>query len=382
MAALRSTDRILTTHVGSLPRPDDLRDMLVERNAGKADGDAAFDARVRSAVAEVVARQVATGIDAVDDGEFGKFAYQTYVVDRLTGLGGETDTARTHPGDVLDYPTYAARFAGGWGKMPATDGPIATKTTAPLERDLRNFADAVAAAKPVTTFLTAASPGLIASFIENRTFASHEKYLEALVAAMKPEYEAIVAAGFDLQLDCPDLASARKTIYMQKSDAEFKRLQEQAVDAINAATANIPADRMRMHICWGNYEGPHHRDIPLERVLPTAVKARPAAILFEGANPRHDHEWIYFKSFKLPDDKVVVPGCIDSTTNFIEHPELVAQRIEKYAGVVGKERVVAGVDCGFGTSIRQQNQVDTEIMWAKLAALVQGAKIASERLGF
>jgi len=380
MTPLRSTDRILTTHVGSLPRPDDLRDMLVERNAGKPIDEAAFDARVRTAVAEVVQRQVATGVDAVDDGEFGKFAYQTYVVDRLTGLGGETDTPRTHPGDVLDFPTYAARFTGGWGKMPATDGPIAIKTKAPLERDLRNFADAVAAAKPITTFLTAASPGLIASFIENRTYPGHEKYLEALVAAMQPEYEAIVAAGFNLQLDCPDLASARKTIYMKKSDAEFKRLQEQAVDAINAATANIPPDRMRMHICWGNYEGPHHRDIPLERVIPTAVKARPAAILFEGANPRHDHEWTYFKSFTLPDDKVLVPGCIDSTCNFIEHPELVAQRIEKYANVVGKERVVAGVDCGFGTSIRQQNQVDTEIMWAKLAALVEGAKMASERL--
>jgi 5-methyltetrahydropteroyltriglutamate--homocysteine methyltransferase len=380
MTVLRSTDRILTTHVGSLPRPDDLRDMHIARSSGQSVDQAAFDARLRTAVAEVVARQVATGIDAVDDGEFGKFAYQTYVTERLTGLGGETDTARTHPGDVLDFPTYAKRFTGGWGKMPATDGPVTIKTTAPLERDLRNFAGAVAAAKPVTTFLTAASPGLIASFIENRQYPTHEKYLEALVEAMKPEYEAIIAAGFNLQLDCPDLASARKTIYMQRSDADFKKLQEQAIEAINAATAGIPADRMRMHICWGNYEGPHTRDIPLERVMPTAVKARPAAILFEGANPRHDHEWIYFKTFDLPDDKVIVPGMIDSTTNFIEHPELVAQRIEKWASVVGKERVVAGVDCGFGTSIRQQDQVDAEIAWAKLAALVEGAKIASGRL--
>jgi 5-methyltetrahydropteroyltriglutamate--homocysteine methyltransferase len=380
VTALRSNERILTTHVGSLPRPDDLRDMLTARNAGEAVDASAFDARVRSAVADVVARQVATGIDAVDDGEFGKFAYQTYVTERLSGLDGHSATPRMHPGDVTDFPTFLARFAGGWGTMPACDGPVAVRTTKPLERDLKNFTDAVTAAKPFTTFLTAASPGLIASFIENRYYPNHEKYLEALSAAMQPEYEAIVAAGFNLQLDCPDLASARKTVYREKSDAEFKRLQEQAIDALNAATANIPPERMRMHLCWGNYEGPHHRDIPLERVMPAAVKARPVAILFEGANPRHDHEWIYFKSFKLPDDKVVVPGCIDSTCNFIEHPELVAQRIEKYASVVGKERVVAGVDCGFGTSIRQQNTVDTEVMWAKLAALVEGAQIASDRL--
>ena len=379
MTPHRPTDRILTTHVGSLPRPDDLRDLHVKRNAGEAVDPAAFEGLVRASVADVVRRQVETGVDLVDDGEFGKFAYQTYVMERLDGIGGLGEP-RTHPGDVLDFPTYAARFAGGWGRLPLCEGPLAVKSTQPLERDLRNFGDAVAGARPVGTFLTAASPGLTASFIENRYYKSHADYLAALVEVLRPEYEAIVAAGFDLQLDCPDLASARKTIYMQRSDAEFLRLQEQAVDAINAATATIPPERMRMHVCWGNYEGPHHRDIPLERVMPTAVKARPAAILFEGANPRHDHEWTFFRSFKLPDDKVIVPGMIDSTTNFIEHPELVAQRIERYAGVVGRERVIAGVDCGFGTSIRQQNAVDTEIMWAKLAALVEGARIASDRL--
>jgi 5-methyltetrahydropteroyltriglutamate--homocysteine methyltransferase len=379
MPSLRSNQRIVTTHVGSLPRPDDLRELLVKRNRGEAVDEPAFEARVHASVTEVVKRQAAAGVDFVSDGEHSKFAYQTYVQERWTGIGGQGEP-RTQPRDVIDFPTFGAKyFAGAWGRLPLCQGPLAIKDSKLLERDLRNFRSAVDAASPTGAFLTAASPGLTASFIENRYYKDHEAYLAALVEVLRPEYEAIIAAGFDLQLDCPDLASARKTIYMHRTDEEFLRLQEQAVDAINAATAGIAPDRMRMHICWGNYEGPHHRDIPLEQVMPTVVKARPAAILIEGANPRHDHEWAFFRSFRLPDEKVIVPGVLDSTTNFIEHPELVAQRLERYAGVVGRERVVAGVDCGFGTSATQAN-VDTEIMWAKFAAQVEGARIASERL--
>jgi 5-methyltetrahydropteroyltriglutamate--homocysteine methyltransferase len=379
MQRLRSDNRIVTTHVGSLPRPDDLRAMLVQRNKGVPVDEPAFEERVRTAVADVVRRQVEAGIDFVNDGEHSKFAYQTYVQERWTGIGGQGEP-RTQPRDVLEFPSFGARyFSGSWGRLPLCQSPIAIKDNHPLERDLRNFRAAVAAAEPSGTFLTAASPGLTASFIENRYYKNHEAYLAALVEVLRPEYEAIVAAGFDLQLDCPDLASARKTIYMHRSDEEFQRLQEIAVDAINAATAGIAPERMRMHICWGNYEGPHHWDIPLERVMPTVVKARPAAILIEGANPRHEHEWAFFRTFRLPDDKVIVPGVLDSTTNFIEHPELVAQRLERYASVIGRERVVAGVDCGFGTSATSAT-VDPEIMWAKFGAMVEGARIASERL--
>jgi 5-methyltetrahydropteroyltriglutamate--homocysteine methyltransferase len=237
----------------------------------------------------------------------------------------------------------------------------------------------VSSERPSGTFLTAASPGVIASFIHNRYYPSHEAYIRALADAMRPEYEAIVAAGFDLQIDCPDLASARNNTYRDDTEEEWRKKQALAVDVLNEMTKNIPPDRMRMHLCWGNFEGPHHRDIPLHDVLPAALRARPHAISFEGANPRHEHEWIVFKEIKLPDDKVIIPGMIDSTTNFIEHPELVAQRIERYANIVGRERVVAGVDCGFATSATA-NTVDSEIAWAKLGALAEGAAIASERL--
>lgn len=352
--------------------------MSVERYEGRPVDEDAFQRRVREAVREVVGRQVSTGIDLVSDGEFGKFSYQTYIAERVNGIGG-VSSPRPPNQDALDFPEWAARNPAGWGTMPRCRGPLSIKDERPLERELRNFREAVAHAHPAGTFLTAASPGLTASFIENTYYPNHAAYLAALTEVMRPEYEAIVAAGFNLQLDCPDLASARKTIYAHLSDAEFLRLQELAVDAINAATAAIPPERMRMHICWGNYEGPHHRDIPLERVFPTAVKARPAAILFEGANPRHEHEWAFFRAFRLPDDKVIVPGMIDTTTNFIEHPELVAQRIERYAELVGRERVIAGVDCGFATGVTH-GMVDPEIMWAKFATLVEGARIASDRL--
>jgi 5-methyltetrahydropteroyltriglutamate--homocysteine methyltransferase len=373
-----STVRIRTTHVGSLPRPADLRDVLVKRNAGDLGDDAAFAALVRQRVHEVVRRQVEAGIDLVSDGEFSKFAYSTYTKERLNGIGGLGEP-RTQPLDVLDFPGYAARAPSNWGRLPLCEGPISIKDTGPLERDLRNFEEAVAAARPVGTFLTAASPGLTASFIQNAYYATHEDYLAALIDVLREEYEAIIAAGFNLQLDCPDLASAKNNAYAHLPPEEFVRRQGLAIEAINAATSAIPPERMRMHVCWGNYEGPHHRDVPFEAVLPMVLKARPAAILFEGANPRHEHEWTTFLKIRLPDDKVLVPGVVDSTTNFIEHPEVVAQRILRYAEVVGRERVIAGVDCGFGTSATS-GTVDADIAWAKLASLAEGARLASQRL--
>lgn len=374
---MRSEKRILTTHTGSLPRPDGLKRMLIDREQGKPVDEAAFARSVAAAVRDVVARQVKTGIALVNDGEMGKFSYSMYAKERLTGLtgkGGERRRSR----DVEEFPAFAARFAARW-VVTTCDGPVSIKDEKGRQADLRNFADAVRATKPEGTFISAASPGVIASFIHNAYYPSHEAYIRALGAAMKPEYEAVVAAGFDLQIDCPDLASARNNTYRDDAEEEWRRKQALAVDVLNEITANIPPQRMRMHLCWGNFEGPHHRDVPLEDVLPVALRARPHAVSFEGANPRHEHEWVVFKKVKLPDEKVIIPGVIDSTTNFIEHPELVAQRIERYAGVVGKERVVAGVDCGFATSATADT-VDSEIAWAKLGALVDGAAIASERL--
>jgi 5-methyltetrahydropteroyltriglutamate--homocysteine methyltransferase len=376
--ALRNTKKFLTTHTGSLPRPEGLRELLIEREEGRSVDDGAFRKAAAAGVGEVVKRQLTTGIDLINDGELSKFSYSMYAKERLTGLdgkGGERALSR----DVAEFPTFAAKTPMRRWQVTTCTGPVAVKDTRSLEDDLRNFAEAVRDVKPAGTFLTAASPGVIASFIHNRYYPSHEAYVRALAAAMQPEYEAIVGAGFDLQIDCPDLASARNNTYRDDSEEEWRSKQALAVDVLNEITANIPPERMRMHLCWGNFEGPHHRDIPLEDVLPVALRARPHAISFEGANPRHEHEWIVFKDIKLPDDKVIIPGMIDSTTNFIEHPELVAQRIERYANVVGRERVIAGVDCGFATSANS-NTVDGEIAWAKLRALVEGAAIASERL--
>ncbi len=374
---IRSTDRILTTHTGSLPRPDGLRELLIAREEGKPVDEAAFQAAVADGVREVVERQLRTGIDLVNDGELSKFSYSMYAKERLTGLQG-VGGLRRQSRDVEEFPSFAQRSQPRW-RVTTCDGPVTVKNTEPLMTDLRNFARALDGKTPVGTFLTAASPGVIASFIHNRYYPTHEAYVRALGAAMKPEYEAIIAAGFDLQIDCPDLASARNNTYRDDTEEEWRRKQALAVDVLNEITADIPPERMRMHLCWGNFEGPHHRDVPLADVLPVALRARPHAISFEGANPRHEHEWIVFKEIKLPDDKVIIPGVIDSTTNFIEHPELVAQRIERYAGLVGRERVIAGVDCGFATSATA-NTVDAEIAWAKLGALVEGAAIASARL--
>jgi len=370
--------RILTTHVGSLPRPPALGAMLLAREKGETVDPVAFEAELSAAVRTVVARQVEVGIDVVSDGEMSKIAYAVYPKERLSGFGGEGKPRGAGP-EVREFPEWAATRRQVMSKRPVCRGPIAPKDDAALRADLRHFRDAVEAAKPTGAFLTAASPGLIAYFMQDEYYGDHAAYLEAIAQAMRPEYEAIVAAGFDLQLDCPDLALSRHLGYAADSDDEWIRKCELAVDALNAATARIPADRMRMHICWGNYEGPHHHDVPLERILPIVLRARPAKLSFEGANPRHEHEWEVFASIPLPDEKMILPGVVDSTTNFIEHPRLVAQRLERYAQVVGKERVVASVDCGFATTA-EFSVIDREIVWAKLAALAEGAALASERL--
>jgi 5-methyltetrahydropteroyltriglutamate--homocysteine methyltransferase len=371
---------IRTTHVGSLPRPPELLALLTRREAGEAVDAAEFEQVTAAAVDAVVARQRDIGIDIVNDGEMSKFAYSTYIKYRLNGINGSAGERRL-PKDVRAYPGFAARMSVGWGTLPFCDGPLSVKDASLLEMDLRHLRSAADKAGARDLFMTAASPGLAASFITNRYYPTHEAYVFALADVLRSEYEAIAAAGFILQLDCPDLASARNNAYADRSDAEFAALQSIAIEAINAATASIAPERMRMHLCWGNYEGPHDLDLPLESVLPVAVKARPQAISFEGANPRHEHEWATLAELNLPDDKIFIPGVIDSTTNFIEHPEVVAQRIRRYVRQLGADRVIAGVDCGFGTSAAQAT-VDADIVFAKLRSLAEGAERAGRNRVF
>jgi 5-methyltetrahydropteroyltriglutamate--homocysteine methyltransferase len=369
------TQRILTTHVGSLPRPKALAELLLDHDAGTPVDEALFAQTLSEGVRDAVRRQVAAGIDVVSDGEMGKIAYSIYPKERLNGFGGQGKPRGAGP-EVEDFPEWAKGRRQVMQRRPVCQGPISLKDDTALRRDLENFRAAVGVAKPHGAFLTAASPGVIAYFMPNEYYPTHDAYLDAIAEAMRPEYEAIVGAGFKLQLDCPDLALSRHLGYASDSDAAWQAKCESAVEALNKATARIAPDAMRMHICWGNYEGPHHHDVPLERVLPTVLRARPAAISFEGANPRHEHEWEVFATLKLPDDKRIIPGVIDSTTNFIEHPRLIAQRIERYANLVGPERVTAGSDCGFGTTA-EFSLLDPAIVWAKLAALAEGAKLAS-----
>jgi 5-methyltetrahydropteroyltriglutamate--homocysteine methyltransferase len=375
----RSTDRILTTHTGSLPRPRDLTSMLEALDGGQAPDHAAFEARVRRAVADIVRQQVDAGVDVVNDGEQGKVGYSTYVRHRLTGFGGQS--AVPSRADWSDFPEAAARSERrSTISRPACDGPIEWKDRTAVQKDVATLRAAVDAAPPTEAFMTAASPGVIAHFLPNRHYPSREAYLARLVDVMKEEYDAIHRAGFLLQVDCPDLAMGRHLAFPEVSNAEFVKIAAANVEALNHALRDIPADRMRLHLCWGNYEGPHHRDIPLREILGVVLKARPQALSFEGANPRHEHEWVVFKEIRLPDDRVIIPGVLDSTTNFIEHPELVAQRLVRYAEIVGRERVMAGTDCGFATFARSVNQVEPEIAWAKFASMVEGARLASRQL--
>jgi len=375
----RSTDRILTTHTGSLPRPPDLAALLDALDTGAATDPAALEARVRRAVADIVRQQVDAGVDVVSDGEQGKVGYSTYVRHRLTGFDGQSGAAKR--ADWADFPEAAARAERRAAIMrPACNGPIDWKDRTAVGKDVANLRAAVDGAAPTEAFMTAASPGVIAHFLQNTHYPSREAYLARLVDVMKEEYDAIHRAGFVLQVDCPDLAMSRHLAFPELSNAEFVKIAAANVEALNHALRDIPADRLRLHLCWGNYEGPHHRDVPLRDILPVVLKARPHAISLEGANPRHEHEWAVFRDVKLPDDKVLIPGVLDSTTNFIEHPELVAQRIVRYAEVVGRERVIAGSDCGFGTFARANPQVEPEIVWAKLAAMAEGARLATSIL--
>ena len=389
-----STDRILTTHVGSLPRPPELLAILEAREAGREFDQAAFDECLSASVDEVVKKQVAAGIDVVCDGELGKISYTFYVRHRLSGItafrGGDNDQppqTAAHR-DLLDHPDYAQRLAQARGgtswfsreAVPCCTGPVAYRNRLPLETDLKNLTAACAEARPVEAFLNAASPGVLTKFVPDRYYQDEDAYVDALANALREEYEAITRAGLILQIDAPDLGSARHNQYQHLSDEEFLRIAERNIAALNAATANIPPEVMRMHLCWGNYEGPHTHDIPLANILDVAMKARPAGLSFEAANPRHAHEWEDLRGAKIPDDKILIPGVIDSTTNFVEHPRLIAQRICHYADIVGRERVIAGADCGFATFAFVNNAVAPSVVWAKFAALAEGARIATSRL--
>jgi len=389
-----STDRILTTHVGSLPRPPELLAILEAREAGREFDQAAFDECLSASVDEVVKKQVAAGIDVVCDGELGKISYTFYVRHRLSGItafrGGDNDQppqTAAHR-DLLDHPDYAQRLAQARGgtswfsreAVPCCTGPVAYRNRLPLETDLKNLTAACAEARPVEAFLNAASPGVLTKFVPDRYYQDEDAYVDALANALREEYEAITRAGLILQIDAPDLGSARHNQYQHLSDEEFLRIAERNIAALNAATANIPPEVMRMHLCWGNYEGPHTHDIPLAKILDVAMKARPAGLSFEAANPRHAHEWEDLRGAKIPDDKILIPGVIDSTTNFVEHPRLITQRICHYADIVGRERVIAGADCGFATFAFVNNAVAPSVVWAKFAALAEGARIATSRL--
>ena len=376
----RSTDRLLTTHVGSLPRSQAVTEVLFARAAGRADEPGAA-AVIASAVQEVVRRQVDVGIDIVSDGEMSKISYATYVSERFSGFEG--DTPREPGQDLVEFPgllrKLAERGATAKYRRPRCVGPVRVKDTRPIAADLDNLKAAAAAAAPLEAFMNAASPGVVALFQPNDFYPSQDQYLEALAEALRSEYEAIVAAGLLLQIDAPDLGMGRHTMYRDRTEEEFTALAARHIEVLNHALRNVPADRVRMHVCWGNYEGPHHHDIPLARLLPVVLRAKPQALLFEAANPRHAHEWAVFKDVKLPEEKVLIPGVISSTTNYVEHPLLVAERLERLAALVGRERVIGGSDCGYGT-FAGFGPVEPDIAYLKLGALVEGARIASARL--
>ena len=376
--------RFLTTHVGSLPRSQAVVDLIFARERGEAIAEAHFEAVMRDAVDEVVRRQVAAGIDIVSDGEMSKISYATYIKDRYTGFDG--DSPRRTPADLLDYPGFLTRLAAGGGtpsyRRPCCVGPIQVKSMLPLQQDIAHVKAAAARHGAPQVFMNAASPGVVALFQPNQHYADDDAYLDALAQALRHEYHAIVDAGLILQLDSPDLGLGRHMMYKDLDEAAYLARIERHVEALNHALAAIPADRVRMHVCWGNYEGPHHKDVALETILPTVLRAKPQGLLFEASNPRHAHEWETLEAYRhlIPDDKLLIPGVLDSTTNFIEHPRLVAQRLRRYAGIVGADRVIAGTDCGFGT-FAGFGAVDADIVYAKFAAMAEGARLASAQPG-
>ncbi len=376
--------RFLTTHVGSLPRSQAVVDLIFARERGEAIDEANFEAVMRDAVDDVVRRQVAAGIDIVSDGEMSKISYATYIKDRYTGFDG--DSPRRTPADLLDYPGFLTRLAAGGGtpsyRRPCCVGPIQVKSMLPLQQDIAHVKAAAARHGARQVFMNAASPGVVALFQPNQHYADDDAYLQALAEALRHEYHAIVDAGLILQLDSPDLGLGRHMMYKDLDEAAYLTRIAQHVEALNHALAAIPADKVRMHVCWGNYEGPHHKDVALATILPTVLRAKPQGLLFEASNPRHAHEWETMEAFKhkIPDDKVLIPGVLDSTSNFIEHPRLVAQRLHRFAGIVGAERVIAGTDCGFGT-FAGFGAVDADIVYAKFAAMAEGARLASAQPG-
>jgi len=379
----RSTERILTTHTGSLPRPADLLTLIQAMESGTGD-PAVFGARVRSAVAEIVQAQVRAGIDIVNDGEMGKPSYATYVKDRLTGFEQETQPVPfAGPADLADFPEYRERHnlrrAASTLVRPKCVGEVRHRDEKAVAQEIEDLRSATTNSPAAEAFLSAASPGVISIFLPNDYYKTHEAYLAALAEAMKPEYEGVYRAGFILQIDCPDLAMGRHIQFPDLSVAEFRKKIELHVEVLNGALSNIQAERVRIHLCWGNYEGPHHRDVPLGDIIDIVFKLRASGISYEAANPRHEHEWAVFKNVKLPEGKVLIPGVLDSTTNFIEHPELIAQRICNVANLVGRENVIASTDCGFATSAAF-SAVDPRITWAKFQSMAEGARIASSQL--
>jgi 5-methyltetrahydropteroyltriglutamate--homocysteine methyltransferase len=378
----RSDDRILTTHTGSLPRPPDLLAVLEGRDQQEVGRDATFEQRVRNAVREIVERQTATSIDVVNNGEMCKVGYSTYVTERLTGFEGQSEGERSNV-EMQDFPDYyRIRPVGTRGlRRPLCCGPISWRGDVQVRRDIEDFTAALAGGNQSDAFMTAASPGVVWAFLENRFYPNDEAYVFAVADALRHEYRAIVDAGFVLQLDCPDLASGwNRPIFAGRPVEEFLRLAALHVDALNHALGGIPSDRVRLHLCWGNFEGPHTRDIPLASIWEIVLGAHAGAFSFEAANPRHAHEWTLFETARLPEGKILIPGVLDSTTNFVEHPELVKQRIVRYAQLVGRENVIAGSDCGFATFARSALLVHPDVTWAKLRAMVEGARLASEQL--
>jgi len=376
----RSTERILTTHTGSLPRSARVVELLLEEQKHPGAKTAELEAAVRRAVAEVVQKQTEAGLDVINDGEQGRTDYTTYVKDRLTGFDGPSSPPLgTGEPDFPELSAMLAYFASPFQHRPACSGEVAWKDFPALEADIARAKAALAGASGREAFMTSPSPGQIARYLKNQHYPTDEAYIYALAEVMAREYRAIVDAGFVLQLDCPDLALSRHMVFAHLSLEEFRKVIAMHVEALNHAIREIPPERMRMHICWASTQGPHHKDVPLKDIVDIVLKGRPQAVSFPGANPRHGHEWKVWKDVKLPDGKIVIPGVIDSTSNFVEHPELVADRIVQYANVVGRENVIAGVDCGFGT-FAGRLQVDSKIVWMKLASLAEGAKLASQAL--
>ena len=370
--------KIKTTHVGSLPRSQDVVDFIFAREHGKDYDQAAFDACMTAAVSETVRKQVEAGVDIVSDGETSKISYATYVKDRYTGFDG--DSPRNAPADLKKFPSFLKRLADDGGTpqyaRPMCVGEVKSKGQGELEKDIANLKAGMAEHGVERGFMNAASPGVISLFLQNDFYGTRDEYLAALADAMKEEYETIVASGLDLQLDCPDLALSRHMLFNDLSDDEFLKIAGSHVEALNHALSDVPAEKVRIHICWGNYEGPHVCDIPMAKMFDTLMSAKARYVLFETSNPRHGHEWTVFRDRKdeIPSDKVLVPGVVDTTTNFVEHPELVAQRTQRFVDIVGADRVIAGSDCGFGT-FAGFGAVDPEIAYAKLGALSEGAAL-------